>query len=96
MDNDVQTRSDLLTALQRAPAAKSVWTGADEPLYSLVESKDHIAVAAGFENFEAWDLTGPRTHLRIPNLPYAFSGVPVLAARPGTDQVAVGNIETFP
>jgi WD40 repeat protein len=94
IDNDVQTRSDLLTALQRAPAAKSVWTGADEPLYSLVESKDHIAVAAGFENFEAWDLTGPRTHLRIPSLPYAFSGVPVLAARPGTDQVAVGNIES--
>ena len=64
MDNDLNSRSDLLTALQRAPAAKSVWTGADEPLYSLVESNDHIAVAAGFKNSEVWDLTGPRTHLR--------------------------------
>jgi WD40 repeat protein len=100
MDNGVQTRSDLLTALQRAPAAKSVWTGADEPLYSLVESNDHLAVAAGFKNLEVWDLTGPRTHLRNPGVGYLqaneLSGVPVLAARPGTEQVAVGNIESFP
>src|SRR6185437_7535649 len=100
MDNDVQTRSDLLTALQRAPAAKSVWTGADEPLYGLVESNDHIAVAAGFKNLEVWDLTGPRTHLRNQGVGYKqaneLSGVPVLAARPRTEQVAVGNIESFP
>ena len=63
MNNDVHTHSDLLTALQRAPAAKSVWTGADEPLYNLVLSNDHVAVAASGEPLSVWDLTGPRTPL---------------------------------
>ena len=93
MNDDIHTRSDLLTALQRARAAKSVWTGADEPLYSLVQSNDHIAVAAGREDVDIWDLTGLRTPLDVPQ-PFFIDGVPVLAARPGTDEVAVGNIES--
>jgi WD40 repeat protein len=96
MDNDVQTRSDLLTALQRAPAAKNVWTGADEALYNLVLSNDHIAVAAGAKDMDIWDLAGRQAPLTIPNLPQSFLGTPVLAARPGTNQVAVGNIESRP
>ena len=92
MNDDIHTRSDLLTALQRARAAKSVWTGADVPLYSLVQSNDHIAVAAGRDDVDIWDLTGLRTPLDVPQ-PFFIDGVPVLAARPGTDQVAVGNIQ---
>jgi hypothetical protein len=30
MDNDLNTRSDLLTALQPGASGEGVWTGADE------------------------------------------------------------------
>jgi DNA-binding SARP family transcriptional activator/WD40 repeat protein len=93
MNNDVHTRSDLLTALQRGRAAKSVWAGASGPLYGLVASRDHVAIAAGLQDVDIWDLTGQRTPMMSAPSLNAFDSPPVFAARPGTDQVALGNFE---
>lgn len=89
IDNNVSTRGDLLAALQRAPAAQSVWHGDGSPIYQLaLTDHDQTAIGAGFDSVSMWNLTGPRTATTTG--PFGFR--PQLATRPGTDQVAMANL----
>ncbi len=90
IDNNVSTRGDLLAALQRAPAAKSVWHGDGFPLYQLaLTDHDQTAVGAGANGVSVWNLTGSRTATTTGLFGNDFT--PLLARRPGTNQVAIAN-----
>lgn len=92
MDDNATTRSDLLAALQRSPAAQSVWEGDGQSLIRLaLTDNDRIAVAtAGNGNLLTWNLTGPRTAGSTEQ--FAWSTPSLLAVRPGTDEVVLAGI----
>ena len=93
IDNNVNTRSNLLAALQRSPAAQSVWRGDGAPLDQLALTEDgQTMVAAGRSGFSTWNLAGGRT----PTATQLFGNniTPLVAARPGTDEIAIANIGT--
>ncbi|MBK6871235.1 MAG: PD40 domain-containing protein [Kineosporiaceae bacterium] len=91
IDENVGTRSDLLAALQRAPAATGIWHGDDDgPIYQLtLGDGDRIAVGSGLAGVSGWDLADSRTPTASGMLRNDF--LPLLAGRPGTDEVAVAN-----
>jgi WD40 repeat protein/DNA-binding SARP family transcriptional activator len=91
IDDNVSTRGDLLAALQRAPTAQSVWRGDGFPVYQLaLTDHDRTAVGAGLNGVSVWNLTGSRT----PTASGLFANeyTPLLAPRPGTNEVAVANL----
>ena len=91
VDNSINTRSDLLAALQRSPAVRTIWHGDGSPLYGLALSDhDRIAMAPAPDGITTWTLSRSRT----PDLEWQFQNAftPVLAARPGSDEVALANV----
>jgi DNA-binding SARP family transcriptional activator/WD40 repeat protein len=91
IDDNVSTRSNLLAALQQAPAAKSVWHGDGLPLYQLVlTDNDRTAIGTGPSGITIWDLAGARTPARAGLFDNEYT--PLLAHRPGTDVAAVANL----
>ncbi|HEU0285976.1 MAG TPA: WD40 repeat domain-containing protein, partial [Nocardioidaceae bacterium] len=91
IDNNVNTRSNLLAAIQRSPAAHSVWQGDGYPLYQLVLSDhDQTMIAAGHSGISTWNLGGRRTATATQLSRNGFT--PLLAARPGTGEVAIANL----
>jgi len=91
IDNNVETRSDLLAALQRSPAAHSVWHGDGLPLYQLALSDhDQTMVGAGASGISVWNLARERTAAATKLFHNEWT--PLLAARPGTDQIAIANL----
>jgi WD40 repeat protein/DNA-binding SARP family transcriptional activator len=90
IDNNVSTRSDLLAALQAAPAARSVWHGDGSPLYQLaLTDHDQTAIGSGVGGVSMWNLTGSRTATTTGLFANDFT--PLLAPRPGTNEVAIAN-----
>jgi WD40 repeat protein/DNA-binding SARP family transcriptional activator/energy-coupling factor transporter ATP-binding protein EcfA2 len=93
IDNNVNTRSNLLAALQRSPAAQSVWRGDGAPLDQLALTEDgQTMVAAGPSGFSTWNLTGGRTATATQL--FGNNITPLVAARPGTDEMAIANVGT--
>jgi hypothetical protein len=91
IDDNVITRGDLLAALQRSPAAQSLWHGDRFPLYQLALSDhDRTMVTAGESGISLWDLAGQRTATATKLFRNDFT--PLLATRPGTDEVAIANL----
>jgi len=93
INNDANTRSDLLAALEHAPAAHSVWRGDGYPLYGLgLTDHDQTALGAGVSGISIWNLTGGR--IASATGVFANDLTPLVAPRPGTDEVAIVNSVT--